>query len=86
MAPNEILMRIAGLITALLLLLHVCSAEYKIGIGIADVTGPVAEIVFVSICFLLESAEFYDTIEMGSYMFYSKKCWTIIVIVKCVCK
>lgn len=33
-------------------LLHVALGEYKIGIGIADVTGPVAEIVFVSIFFV----------------------------------
>lgn len=49
MAPNEILMKATGLLTLLLLLLHQTSAEYKIGVGIADITGPVAEIVFVSI-------------------------------------
>lgn len=45
MAPDEILMKIAALLA---LLLHGAVADYKIGIGIADVTGPVAEIVFVS--------------------------------------
>lgn len=39
------------LITTLLLsadLLIFAQADYKVGIGIADITGPVAEVVFVS--------------------------------------
>lgn len=46
MAPNKTLMNAIGLLT---ILITTTAAEYKIGIGISDVTGPVAEIVFVSI-------------------------------------
>lgn len=49
MAQIETLMKVFGiLILLLLMLLHTTSGDYKIGVGIADVTGPVAEIVFVS--------------------------------------
>lgn len=35
-------------------ILKACNADYKIGVGIADCTGPIAEVVFVStINFLL---------------------------------
>ena len=33
---------------ALLLTLHIAAAEYNVGVGIADVTGPAAEINMVS--------------------------------------
>lgn len=58
MAANKTLMKTIGLLTLLLLLLHKTSAEYKIGVGIADVTGPVAEIVFVSIHNLITRPSF----------------------------
>lgn len=40
------------LVTVLLILTKGSKGDYQIGVGVADVTGPVAEVTFVSTSFL----------------------------------